>query len=267
MDRVAVFVDAGYLFAQGSLILAGKKLRRGETRLDEAKALAFLEALATKATNLPLLRIYWYDGTDSGPSPVHTSLAFRESVKVRLGIVNAFGEQKGVDSLIVTDLINLSRNGAMTDIVLLTGDEDIRVGVQQAQEFGVRVHLVGIEEARSNQSKLLRQEADTLHEITKADVAAFLVQVAQPNVPPVAVSAAAGPGKALEAAAETLAKALSPDDVESVVANPSGVPPEIDRQLLRAGSAAIGGRMVPQDKRELRAAFVEVCKALKKSGR
>lgn len=26
MDRVAVFIDAGYLFAQGSLLLAGRKL-------------------------------------------------------------------------------------------------------------------------------------------------------------------------------------------------------------------------------------------------
>ena len=30
MDRVAVFVDAGYLFAQGSIELCGTKLARGE---------------------------------------------------------------------------------------------------------------------------------------------------------------------------------------------------------------------------------------------
>lgn len=128
MDRVAVFIDAGYLFAAGSTLLAGHKLRRGETRLDEVAALAFFDGLA-RATGLPLLRIYWYDGTNAGPSPVHTSLAYRSNVKVRLGIVNSAGEQKGVDSLIVTDLINLSRNRAMADAVLLTGDEDIRVGV------------------------------------------------------------------------------------------------------------------------------------------
>jgi len=34
MDRVAVFVDAGYLFAQGSVLLAGKKLPRSELVLD-----------------------------------------------------------------------------------------------------------------------------------------------------------------------------------------------------------------------------------------
>ena len=51
--------------------------------------------------------------------------------------MNSSGPAKGVDSLIVTDMITLARNGAMSDAVLLSGDEDLRVGVQQAQEFGV----------------------------------------------------------------------------------------------------------------------------------
>lgn len=34
MDRVAVFVDAGYVFAQGSVLLSGKKLPRSEVVLD-----------------------------------------------------------------------------------------------------------------------------------------------------------------------------------------------------------------------------------------
>ena len=33
MDRVAVFVDAGYLFAQGAIEMFGKKLKRGEMSL------------------------------------------------------------------------------------------------------------------------------------------------------------------------------------------------------------------------------------------
>lgn len=33
MDRVAVFVDAGYLFAQASRLLAGQKLTRGQLAL------------------------------------------------------------------------------------------------------------------------------------------------------------------------------------------------------------------------------------------
>jgi uncharacterized LabA/DUF88 family protein len=261
MDRAAIFIDAGYLFAQGSTLIAGTKLRRSETKLDEIKALKFFESLASKATGLPLLRIYWYDGTDSGPSAVHVSLAFKPNVKVRLGIVNSYGEQKGVDSLIVTDLINLSRNRSMTDAVLLTGDEDIRVGVQQAQEAGVRVHLVGLEPAHTNQSKLLMQEADTLYEVSKADVQTFLTQTAPAPAPvsgPIVVQA----GKQnLEIEAEKFAGSLPKADVLRVVNNVGGgVPPDLDRQLLMTASRGVS--LIDQEKRDLRKAFIKACRAI-----
>jgi len=270
VDRAAIFVDAGYLFAQGSILVAGKKLRRGETSLDEEKALTFLEALATTLTGLPLLRIYWYDGTNSGPSPVHVSLAYRPNVKVRLGIVNAFGEQKGVDSLIVTDLINLARNRAMSDAILVTGDEDIRVGVQQAQDVGVRVHLVGLEPAQANQSNLLRQEADTLREISKAEVQAFLSYVAPPPQPPAVVAAVASVKAAggtvtqqLERAADQLALALSKVDADRVANAAGQVPADVDRQLLLAGGAVVQGSLTRDEKRDLRRAFIKACTARK----
>ena len=134
MDRTAVFVDAGYLFAQGSVALSGKKLSRGGLEFEAAQAAESVAELATTISGVPLLRIYWYDGTSTGPTAQHISLAHLAGVKVRLGFVNKAGEQKGVDSLIVTDMISLARNRAMTDAVLLSGDEDLRVGVQQAQE-------------------------------------------------------------------------------------------------------------------------------------
>lgn len=71
-------------------------------------------------------------------------------------------------------MITLARNRAMSDAVLLAGDEDLRVGVQQAQEFGVRVHLVGIRPARGSQSTFLLQEADTKVEWDGAQLGAFL---------------------------------------------------------------------------------------------
>lgn len=174
MDRVAVFVDAGYFFAQGSALLSGKKTQRGEVKLDHEKVLNALEEFACRVSKLPLLRIYWYDGTATGPSPQHIALAFENHIKVRLGFVNTAGQQKGVDSLIVTDMITLARNRSMCDAVLLSGDEDIRVGVQQAQEFGVRVHLLGITPCRGSQSQFLLQEADTTHEWTLKDISAFM---------------------------------------------------------------------------------------------
>ena len=152
MDRVAVFVDAGYLFAQGSVALAGQRLPRGRILLDHEKAIDALADFATRVGGVDLLRVYWYDGTSTGPSSQHITLAHLARVKVRLGFVNSVGEQKGVDSLIVTDMIALARNHAMSEAVLLSGDEDLRVGVQQAQEFGVRVHLLGIRPSRGSQS-------------------------------------------------------------------------------------------------------------------
>ncbi|MBK9139815.1 MAG: NYN domain-containing protein [Verrucomicrobia bacterium] len=174
MDRVAAFVDAGYLFAAGAVLISGQNRPRGELELDFDGILDAIEQLATRVSGLPLLRIYWYDGTATGPTPQHLALAFKPRLKLRLGFVNAVGEQKGVDSLLVTDMIMLARNRAMTDAVLMTGDEDIRVGVQQAQEFGVRVHLLGIKPSRGNQSQFLLQEADSVHEWAEDVVAAFL---------------------------------------------------------------------------------------------
>ena len=88
--------------------------------------------------------------------------------------MNSVGEQKGVDWLIVTDMIALARNGAVSDAVLISGDEDLRVGVQQAQEFGVRVHLIGIKPSRGSQSLFLLQESDTTHEWSEDEIAGFL---------------------------------------------------------------------------------------------
>lgn len=45
MDRVAVFVDAGYLFAQGTQELLGEKVRRKEVRPDAAVVIDRLREL------------------------------------------------------------------------------------------------------------------------------------------------------------------------------------------------------------------------------
>ena len=167
MDRVAVLVDAGYFFAAGSALVSGTiSQSRSAIIFDEKAAVRELQALAQSlAQNSPLLRIYWYDGASrkTGPTAEHGRLAHCDNIKVRLGFINSVGQQKGVDSLIVTDLVELARNRAVGDVVLVSGDEDVRIGVQLAQSFGVRVHLVGIKPSAGNQSVELRQEADTLH--------------------------------------------------------------------------------------------------------
>ena len=286
MDRVAVFVDAGYLFAQASVALAGKKLPRGRMLLDHERAVETLEAFGKRVSGVPLLRIYWYDGTSTGPTAQHITLAHVAGLKMRLGFVNSVGEQKGVDSLIVTDMIALARNGAMTDAVLLSGDEDLRVGVQQAQEFGVRVHLLGIRPSRGSQSLFLLQEADSTHEWGPDDLTPFLsckpeiiipaAAAAAAAVPVVAVAAPTGAAavpvvaatpaaphpapKTLEDLSTALAQEIPATEIDAVAASirDSGqIPKEFDGRLLALGRSVLKTLLNSQQKKTLRVAFLK----------
>ena len=177
MSRIAVFVDAGYLFAQGSTALTGSTRKRTALGLDEGAALDALLAVAHEKSNgASLLRVYWYDGAlgYGGPTVEQEALANCDNVKLRLGFINKQGQQKGVDSLIVTDLIDLARNNAISDALLISGDEDVRIGVEIAQSFGVRVHLLGIAPSRGSQSKQLLFAADTTMEWDREKVSMFL---------------------------------------------------------------------------------------------
>lgn len=268
MNRVAVFVDAGYLFAQGSALLTGQKKQRGDVKLDVAAVLTALTELAERVSGVPLLRVYWYDGTSIGPTTQHTAIAHMAGVKVRLGFVNRAGEQKGVDSLIITDMISLARNGAMADAVLLSGDEDLRVGVQQAQEFGVRVHLLGIKPSRGSQSLFLLQEADSTYEWDDSVVGSFLTHTpreAEPKAPQTSVqspsSSAAAPAD-YEAVANEMAATVEVASLEALIAgyrSTAQVPREFDSRLLARARKAIGRDLDPKEKKDLRLRFIAHC--------
>ena len=102
----AVFVDAGYLYAAGSKLISGTKHRRDSLALDIDQVLAALqESVASLTPRSPLLRVYWYDGVlRTGPTAQQRQLAQTDHVKLRLGVLAFSGRQKGVDSLVVTDL-------------------------------------------------------------------------------------------------------------------------------------------------------------------
>jgi hypothetical protein len=123
MKRHAIFVDAGYVFAQGSVSLSGSKTPRSQLKLDANEIIAQLTTLAlAKSPGVPLLRIYWYDGAGNRPTTEHLLLANSDNVKLRLGSINSAGEQKEVDSLLVTDLIDLARNQSICDATVVTAD-------------------------------------------------------------------------------------------------------------------------------------------------
>jgi uncharacterized LabA/DUF88 family protein len=188
-SRYAVFVDAGYVFGQGALSFSLGRLNRSQMRLNEAAIINQLKSMTSKAA-AQLLRIYWYDGMRGTMTVEQTTLAEMPDVKIRLGYMNGAGQQKGVDSLIVTDLIELARNQAISDAYLVSGDGDLRVAVQIAQSFGVRTHLITLEPSNSSLNPQLRQEADTRQEICKVDVLKFLrLNAPPPGVIPTAESA------------------------------------------------------------------------------
>lgn len=259
MERVGVFVDAGYLFKQGGELVTGQKLTRGQLALDIDGAVRVLREFAEATSGLPLLRIYWYDGTNTGPSSEHVALAFHDDVKVRLGIVNSAGQQKGVDSLVITDMIALARNRAIADAVLLTGDEDLRVGVQQAQEFGVRVHLVGVAPARASQSDLLMQEADGCHEWGPDVVRLFLRRAGEPGrrVNPEEFDSDEEVLYAIAAALCAAQEAHALDAIRRAyhTGERTAVPRDLDRLLLQEAELVLQRRLEHEDKLCLRQSF------------
>ncbi|MBS0430919.1 MAG: NYN domain-containing protein [Proteobacteria bacterium] len=259
MNRIAVFVDAGYMFASASELLFGERLRRGELWLANAEFTTHLQGVAEAAGACPLLRIYWYDGTNSGPSPAHLAIAYLENVKLRLGFVNQSGEQKGVDALIFSDLVNLSRNHAISDALILSGDEDLRVGVQQAQEYGVRVHLLGVESSESgNQSAALQREVDTRHVMDAATLRRFLRRrESTENGNGAPVPEYGDPQQNLERLrdlAVEFSASLEDRERKLIMELPerAPLPHELDRELLSRASEMLGRKLEETEKRILR---------------
>lgn len=272
MSRIAVFVDAGYLFAQGSTALTGSTQKRTNLRLDEGAAVAaFLTITQEKSDGAALLRVYWYDGAlgYGGPTLEHEALAYCDNVKLRLGFINKQGQQKGVDSLIVTDLIDLARNGAISDALLLSGDEDVRIGVEIAQSFGVRVHLLGIAPSRGSQSKQLLFAADSTSEWDKEAISKFLTVISEPQPELGDKLRAAAPasdsidGDVVSVLSQMVDEVIHEIDDAQVArlyehfSRSSNVPPEYDRPLLARARDALGRDLTNDERSRLRKTYKE----------
>ena len=154
----------------------------------------------------------------------------------------------------------------MSEAVLLSGDEDLRVGVLQAQEFGVRVHLVGIKPSRGSQSIFLIQEADTTYEWDESHLAPFMTCTApQPEAPQLELNPnldRVGPLSIIAGIAQELVNEVSVQELESLVASVRAtkqVPKQLDGQLLAKSRSALGQDLDSSQKREARAAFLTAC--------
>jgi hypothetical protein len=79
----------------------------------------------------------------------------------------------------------LARHRAITDAVLVAGDEDMVPAVEAAQAFGVRVHLWGIEPPYgTNQAERLVWESDTVEVLDAAFVKPYFSGQPVPEAEP-----------------------------------------------------------------------------------
>ena len=163
LSRYAIMVDVGYIYASAGELLFSASSRR-EYRVDADRLIAALIRQADDHIRGQLLRVYWYDAArDRVPTFDQRVIAQMPLVKLRLGNLNARGQQKGVDAQIRADMEALARHRAITDTILVAGDEDMVPAVEAAQAFGVRVHLWGVEPPYgTNQAERLVWESDTV---------------------------------------------------------------------------------------------------------
>lgn len=179
-----MMVDAGYLLRQSIEIVSNRASnKRAELNITDPAGL--VRALITKCkealdlADRELLRVYWYDGVMSnGLTQQQRSIIGLPDVHFRAGVVNASGQQKGVDSLIVTDLIELASNHAICDAALVTGDGDLAVGIEIAQKKGVRIAVIGFEDlsvgVSHKQSFEITSRADRIGRLGGADLSTLM---------------------------------------------------------------------------------------------
>jgi hypothetical protein len=165
VDRCALFVDASYVLADGAMAVHGT--RRGESvSWDYEGLLLLLGGLARERTGLPLLRCYWYEATvDGRRTAEQDALADIPGIKLRVAKIRP-GRREGVETEIHRDLTTLARNGAVSDALVVSAEEDLAQVIADVQDLGMRVTLVHIAvDGNWTISRPLRQESDDIIEI------------------------------------------------------------------------------------------------------
>jgi len=165
VDRCALFVDAGYVLADGAMAVHGT--RRGESvSWDYEGLLQLLSSLARERSGLPVLRCYWYEATvDGRRTAEQDALADVPGVKLRVAKIRP-GRREGVETEIHRDLTTLARNNAITDALVISAEEDLAQVIADVQDLGLRVTLVHIAvDGNWTISRALRQESDDILEI------------------------------------------------------------------------------------------------------
>jgi hypothetical protein len=172
VDRCALFVDAGYVLAEGAQAVHGTR-HRDAVSWDYPGLLKLLTALAQDHSGLPVLRCYWYDAAAGGRrTSEQDELADLPGVKLRLGAQQP-GRESG-ETGIPRDLRTLAGNRAVSDVILLTADEGLGAAIADVQDAGIRLAVMHIATGTgATIARALRQECDDVIEITAAHLRPF----------------------------------------------------------------------------------------------
>lgn len=261
MERVAIFIDAGYFWGQLSQIVFGEPRNREEIALNyEVMRESLLKEVEKQFPGFSLLRIYWYDalGMNDLPSRQHKHLGRLDDVKMRYGTRNTYGKQKGVDGLLMADLILLAQNKAITSAVIVSGDADLIPGVTTAQMLGVRVHRMEINGQEAS-SPALCEEVDRnsewplseIESFTSANTEDFYYSASEPYYEDIENL------QTLTETAREFVTQMSDEDRGSLNGRTT-IPFEMDKKLLFLAKTTLGRLLYPDEKRELRNKIFEL---------
>ncbi|MBV1849104.1 NYN domain-containing protein [Catellatospora tritici] len=217
--RHTVLVDVGYLYAASGELVLGTS-NRSEFKVDAEPLIHALMQLAATRLGDDLLRVYWFDAArDRVPTIDQRVIAQMGQVKLRLGNLNMRGQQKGVDAQIRSDLETLARHKAVTDAVLVAGDEDMLSAIEAAQSYGVRVHLWGVEPPYgTNQAERLLWESDTVFTLDADTVRPYFTPTGRIRTPTPAEVFSGRPAIALPVAQVSAVPEPRPAPVRPVAA-------------------------------------------------
>ncbi|MDA1348807.1 MAG: hypothetical protein O3A47_08070 [Chloroflexi bacterium] len=148
----------------------------------------------------------------------------------------------------------------------MSGDEDVREGVAEAQERGVSVVLMGVEAppGRANQAATLVREADDLIVLSRPDCSKFLArrQVGKAVLDPlgtitVDVEECGTPRDFGRAHGAAFREQREPSDVAPILVDHPSLPRHLDGWLLTTAAGRFGSPLEESTRRDIRAGFWE----------
>jgi uncharacterized LabA/DUF88 family protein len=260
LDRCALFVDAGYALADGALAVHGTR-NRDSVSWDYQGLLKLLGVLSTERTGVPLLRCYWYDSVLNGDrTSEHDTVADLPGTKLRVSKVRP-SRKEGVEAEIRRDLTALARNRAVSDVVILSAEEELGTVVAEVQDLGIRAVLMHVTvDGKITVSRSLLQECDDAIEVSALQLRPFvdLIAGAEPSAGDGQTAAAGYGGPIRQAAAAGYRDpAAGYRDLAGAGSRESAVRREQDAAMFR-DPAAYPDAAAPGFREPAAAAFGEV---------